>query len=272
VTPIRIREAKHIIGSGPTTGLRTWEACLRLAHFLYRNQDLIQGKNVLELGAGTGFLSIFCLLVLGAKNVVATDGNEQVLDGLRENIALNRSSFVKLNCPEPITKKLYWGDDEDLDELKITLLHSNDPDAGGTQGSALIPDIILGADITYHPDANELLAPLITQLSRVMQTARNENMSSRTLPQPSTRTADPSPQILIAATERAPKTLSDFFALLNAAHPGSSTVNEPQLHEQLAFQVTEHKAFKCPVEQQKGLFHNLAMPIRIFGISLTQFY
>lgn len=75
------------------TGFRTWEGCMHLATYLLTppGQQHIQGKRVLELGAGTGFLSILCDKHLGAKHVLATDGDEQVVEALRENVSLNLS-------------------------------------------------------------------------------------------------------------------------------------------------------------------------------------
>ena len=219
---ITISEAKNIIGAGPNVGLRTWEASLRLAHYLFQNQELISNRHVLELGAGTGFLSLFSSLSLGAKSVFATDGEDQVLDSLRENITLNQKSFEEddANPPIPSVRKLAW---EDPDNLNTALQTET--------GQPIKPDIILGADVTYHPDACASLASLLARLIKVNHAA----------------------QILIAATERSVKTLDDFFAMCRREEP--------------RFEIEEVE-FKCPVSQQKGFFHNVFMPIRIFKIYL----
>lgn len=49
----------------------------------------MNGKTILELGAGTGFLSILCAKHLHARYVRATDGNGEVIDGLKSNIIVN---------------------------------------------------------------------------------------------------------------------------------------------------------------------------------------
>lgn len=83
-------ESRAIISSSRTTGLRTWEAALHLCNYLTsRGRDLIQDKHILELGAGTGVLSILCAKYLKARHVAATDGDEGIVDVLRENIFLN---------------------------------------------------------------------------------------------------------------------------------------------------------------------------------------
>ncbi|QIX00357.1 hypothetical protein AMS68_005874 [Peltaster fructicola] len=87
---ITLLERRNLISGSKTTGFRTWEAALHLATFLLTDhQDRIRGKSIIELGAGTGFLSILCAKVLGARHVTTTDGDEGVIDALKENLFLN---------------------------------------------------------------------------------------------------------------------------------------------------------------------------------------
>jgi len=89
-TTVTTLESRSIIASSGTTGLRTWEAALHLASYLSsRGRDHFQDKRILELGAGTGLLSILCAKYLNARHVAATDGDEGIVDALRENIFLN---------------------------------------------------------------------------------------------------------------------------------------------------------------------------------------
>lgn len=84
-------EARSVLASSGNTGVRTWEAALRLGTFLTSDvgKQYVAGMNVLELGAGTGFLSILCAKHLNARFVLATDGNSEVLGELDNNISLN---------------------------------------------------------------------------------------------------------------------------------------------------------------------------------------
>jgi len=83
-------ESRAIISSSGTTGMRTWEAALHLGNYLSsKGRDRIRDKHVLELGAGTGVLSILCAKYLNARQVAATDGNEGIVGALRENIFVN---------------------------------------------------------------------------------------------------------------------------------------------------------------------------------------
>lgn len=88
---VTLLERRNLISGSRTTGFRTWEAALHLGSYLLTPQkaSLVRNKNVLELGAGTGFLTILCAKQLGAKHVTATDGDGGVIETLKENLFIN---------------------------------------------------------------------------------------------------------------------------------------------------------------------------------------
>ena len=55
--------------------------------FIYDNKDLFAGKIVLDIGCGTGILSLFCARA-GARHVIAVDRSD-ILDKARENVLRN---------------------------------------------------------------------------------------------------------------------------------------------------------------------------------------
>ncbi|KAL8990385.1 MAG: hypothetical protein Q9169_008132 [Polycauliona sp. 2 TL-2023] len=130
---IIILEAPNLLASNGDTGNRTWDAALVLATFLFtEGRHFVQDASVLELGAGLGFVSVFCGKHLGAKHVLVTDASEAVLSTAQQNAELNDvSSIVK-------TSVLRWGT-PDLDRI---LQNGND---------AISFDLILGADMLYEP-------------------------------------------------------------------------------------------------------------------------
>lgn len=104
---VTLLEAPSLLASSGTTGFRTWEAALFLGAYLCSSEGnhFVTSKSVLELGAGTGFLSIFCAKNLGAQRVLATDGSQEVIGDLRSNMHLNElegSEMMK-------TAVLQWG-------------------------------------------------------------------------------------------------------------------------------------------------------------------
>ena len=239
VVPIDILEAKKIIGSGPNTGLRTWEAALRLAHHLHSRPELITSRRVLELGAGTGFLSIFCSAFLQPKAVTTTDGHEDVLKSLRDNV--NRNRHLYSTGGAPTIQKLFWGDSEDISRVtgrKIVgdpgsvqaVLNEKRMNGAHTRTcpSSASYDVIIGADITYEPDACKALAKTLSTLAK----------------------SNPYTDILISATQRNLQTLSGFLDECQSARCG------------LRVEVVNFEAPSS--EKQTGLFHNIASPIQIF--------
>ena len=104
---LTLLEARSILASSGTTGLRTWEAALCLGTYLFSSngQELIRGRTILELGAGTGFISILCAKHLGAQFVLATDGNADIIRDLDSNLVLNKIKDTNLI----ITAVLEWG-------------------------------------------------------------------------------------------------------------------------------------------------------------------
>jgi predicted nicotinamide N-methyase len=106
VPVITLLESRSLLFASGTTGLRTWEAALHLASYLVaRGVSHIQGKRVLELGAGTGLLSILCAHWLGAEHVIATDGDDGVVEALGTNFFLNSIQ----NTDNIIARSLRWG-------------------------------------------------------------------------------------------------------------------------------------------------------------------
>lgn len=106
---ITILESRGVISASGTTGCRTWDAALRLGTFLVSlpGRKLVNGKDVIELGAGTGFLSLLCAKYLGARHVLATDGDARVIEDLKETAMVN--SLDKNDHFEAMVFK--WGHD-----------------------------------------------------------------------------------------------------------------------------------------------------------------
>ncbi|KAL3422574.1 hypothetical protein PVAG01_06730 [Phlyctema vagabunda] len=224
---ISLLESRNLLFASGTTGLRTWEASLHLGNYLAWHPALIQGRSILELGAGTGYLSILCAKYLGAHAVLATDGSDGVVSSLATNIGLNdlessaRSSQSQAPFPSfPFSslsqiisvRDLIWGD---------ALLGTDDPVVrAGTD-----IDMVLGADVTYDDSAHE---PLATTFNELLDRF-------------------PHVDILIAATERNAKTMRAFLRTCDEAG--------------LVVHMVEYEL--VPRDQQMGPFYDDNVPIRL---------
>ncbi|WBW73618.1 translation elongation factor EF2 methyltransferase Efm3 [Schizosaccharomyces osmophilus] len=115
---VQVYESQNILLRAGTTGVRTWEAGMALAELLYQN-PINPGTRVLELGAGTGLVSILCSK-MGAS-VLATDGDNKVCQGVEENAHLNECELS--------VQRLLWGVDPPV-----------------------YADLVLASDVTYEGD------------------------------------------------------------------------------------------------------------------------
>jgi hypothetical protein len=168
---VTLYEARNLLAGAGTTGLRTWEAALHLGNYLCDHPDLIQGRSVLELGAGTGYISILCAKHLRAAYVLATDGSDDVVSGLSTNFYLNGLQDSLLIEG----KELRWGQ---------ALMGGEHPEWNAGRPV----DLVLGTDLTYNP---ALIPALVSTFGELFD-------------------MHPNLKILIAATIRNPETFQEF--------------------------------------------------------------
>lgn len=118
------------------TGVIVWPVSQLLAWYLVAHQELVQGQNVVEIGAGCGLVS-FTAAQLQPASVCITDGEDIVCEMLRRS-AKHAEENAPVDSPPIHVQKLLWGDDnESLDEL--------------VKSSAFQPtSVVVGADV-FHP-------------------------------------------------------------------------------------------------------------------------
>lgn len=133
---VTLLEARSVISASGTTGLRTWEAALVLGSYLasHEGQSTIRGQKVIELGAGIGTLSILCAKCLEAAAVVATDGDEAVVDAVKTNAFLNQLDPDDPNETTFQAAVLRWG--WPIDGTTFREDYGMD-----------LPEVLLGADV-----------------------------------------------------------------------------------------------------------------------------
>ena len=84
-----------------------------LSAYVADNKHLCNGMRVIELGAGTGLVSVTCLLCCQPKFLLCTDGDECLLKLTQHNIIRNMNSQCNLEAAKDAnykTMKLLWGE------------------------------------------------------------------------------------------------------------------------------------------------------------------
>lgn len=131
-----------------STGLTLWSASTHLCEYISSCAATeIQGKDVLELGAGLGLCGILSHK-LGANKVVLSDGDTDTLQEMRQNVTLNTN--IRHVCPHTNIRceQLIWSK-----RLKEFQEHF------GTF------DVILASDVIY---VEEILEPLFATVVTLM--------------------------------------------------------------------------------------------------------
>jgi len=117
------------------TGLKIWPGADLLCRFLYQRREWLQGKRVLELGAGVGLVGLFAA-ALGCSSVLLTDVCELSLRCLQKNIQANCVLNVDVHCCS-----LRWGQSSENVETKISKTY----------------DLIIGSEVIYNQNCVEQL-------------------------------------------------------------------------------------------------------------------
>lgn len=128
-------------------GTTVWDASIVLAKYFEKNAkkgafsaSRVEGKRVIELGAGISGLAGMSLALMGA-NVVMTDITSTVLDLLRQNVEYNVSpASLRLNsglgeCGLTEVQELDWGNPDHIARFSPPV------------------DFILAADCVYNEDS-----------------------------------------------------------------------------------------------------------------------
>lgn len=155
---ITLRESRWLYASAGATGYRTWEAGLHLGQYLCSAPDVVRGKRVLELGTGTGYVSVLCAKYLGAAKVTASDGAEGVLRGLADTKSLNGLQGSAAFVPTQVV----WGDSSLAGATTIT--EEEEEEGAEWSGGCEEVDVVLGSDVTYDTRAIPALIATLGEL------------------------------------------------------------------------------------------------------------
>jgi hypothetical protein len=151
---VRLRESPNVISAHGSTGHRTWEAALALSDY-FITAGLPRGgcgpedcklppRKFVELGAGTGLVGLIAAKLDPTLEVILTDGDEQVVNNLRANIALNNNNNNELALQPRISAEV--------------LLWNETPVIANT-------DLVVAADVTYDASVIPQLVACLAQFA-----------------------------------------------------------------------------------------------------------
>eukprot|EP00747_Dinoflagellata_sp_TGD_P184880 gnl/TRDRNA2_/TRDRNA2_40943_c0_seq2.p1 gnl/TRDRNA2_/TRDRNA2_40943_c0~~gnl/TRDRNA2_/TRDRNA2_40943_c0_seq2.p1 ORF type:complete len:403 (-),score=71.72 gnl/TRDRNA2_/TRDRNA2_40943_c0_seq2:139-1347(-) len=107
---VKIRELPMADGVHASTGCQLWSSSQVLAQELLSRPSLLQGKRVVEIGAGCGLLGIVAASL--ARHTLITDGDDEAVRNLRHNLQVNEPFWQAQAGVEPrreaVAQTLDW--------------------------------------------------------------------------------------------------------------------------------------------------------------------
>jgi hypothetical protein len=127
-----IYQRNEFLAEGKQTGHAIWPCSQLMCDFLQEQSGLIKNKRILELGSGLGICGSIAV-VLGAKFVLFTDGDESVLEKCKRCAETNELGS-QITDGEYGFSRIRWGEGEADNALPTERF-----------------DIIIGSDLLYGP-------------------------------------------------------------------------------------------------------------------------
>ena len=187
---------RSVLGGGYETGGRVWDSALLLGAWIMSTTTsssscnnvssmLWEGRNVIELGCGTGIVG--CILALHANlaSLSFTDCEANVLVNMRHN--------VEVNLPRDMWKNIYigsldwcrpkdspWLGGNDYD-INVPLALDEEDGCSGASARSMPPppDTIIASDVVYDPTVVASLVDTIVTLLNMPAAADIDDDSRR---------------------------------------------------------------------------------------------
>uniref|UniRef100_A0A8C6RZS2 Methyltransferase-like protein 22 n=1 Tax=Nannospalax galili TaxID=1026970 RepID=A0A8C6RZS2_NANGA len=145
-------------------GKQVWRGALLLADYILFQRDLFQGRTVLELGAGTGLVSIVAATV--ARTVYCTDVGTDLLAMCQRNVALN-SHLATAGGGVVKVKELDWLKDDLCTDPNVPFSWSEEDIADLYDHTT----VLFAAEVFYDDDLTDALFNTLSRLVRRLKNA-----------------------------------------------------------------------------------------------------
>jgi len=134
------------VSGNDSTGRKIWDAGHSLSRLLTKNSYSLRGKQILELGSGTGIVGLTA--AAEGATVCLTDGARSLLPMLEANVEENDLQHrATVRC-------LQWGNEEEITAV-------------ASEGQF---DMIIGSDLLYSPESFPELIDTLAALCTVGRT------------------------------------------------------------------------------------------------------
>ena len=161
-------------------GAEVWDSSVALCLYLggQQQQSLVEGKRILELGAGCGLPSVVCRDELKADAVLATDFWEIENDDF-DGDRLVPTKFHGLNLEYNVVNNANNENDNKNSnvETAVQRLDWHDRVSALSARDSFRPDLIIGSDLVYYPMDVEPLLNILELLLLGDVTANEESTS-----------------------------------------------------------------------------------------------
>uniref|UniRef100_A0A8C9AD45 Methyltransferase-like protein 22 n=1 Tax=Prolemur simus TaxID=1328070 RepID=A0A8C9AD45_PROSS len=145
-------------------GKQVWRGALLLADYILFRRDLFQGCTVLELGAGTGLVSIIAATM--ARTVYCTDVGADLLAMCQRNIALNSHLAATAGGIVKV-KELDWLKDELCTDPEVPFSWSEEEISDLYDNTT----ILFAAEVFYDDDLTDAVFKTLSRLARRLKNA-----------------------------------------------------------------------------------------------------
>ena len=121
------------------TGLKLWDFGLQFAKYLAAKPHFFANKNIMELGAGCGTLSLTLAASANeASSITVTDAAMESLELIAANIKQNQAKLIV-----PIQVQRCWWTVEEPEKTE-------EPEEPEKTDERPLADVVLGTDLLYH--------------------------------------------------------------------------------------------------------------------------